>query len=130
MVMNILEKLFEDRGSMPNSFTLGMGELIHKAREEAGMSQAKLAENIYRRQASLSAMENGKMQPDAETLMMLALILRKPVAYFFPGPYGEYIRQEGLSDLEQELLFQTRRLDEEDVKRIITQVRALADFQQ
>lgn len=128
MVMNILERLFEDGGSMPNSFSLGMGELIRKGREEIGMSQAKLAKRIYRRQASLSDMENGKMQPDAETLMMLALTLNKPIAYFFPHPYGKYLELKKLSILEQELLFQVKMLDVDDQKRIIAQVRALNDL--
>jgi len=59
---------------------------------------------------------------------MIALILRKPIAYFFPGPYGEYLRQEELSLLEQELLLQIRKLDEDNLKRIIAQVRALVDI--
>lgn len=123
--MGILDKILEDRGTTPNSFTLGMGRLIRLAREELGISQAELSRQIFKRQASLSDMENGKMQPDAETLLMIALVLKKPLAYFIPSPYGEYFGLEKLSVLEQELLLQAKRLEEDDLKRVIAQVRAL-----
>jgi transcriptional regulator with XRE-family HTH domain len=127
--MDILEKLFkEDLGSMPNKFTLGMGKLIRDSRNEEGYSQAELAQLIHRRQASLSDMENGKMQPDAETLLYLSLTLRKPISHFFPGHYGERIRLEKIDPLEQELLMQAHRLDDDDLIRLITQARALADL--
>lgn len=127
--MDILEKLFkEDLGSMPNKFTLGMGKLIRDARAEEGYSQAELAQLIHRRQASLSDMENGKMQPAAETLLFLSIALRKPLSYFFPGHYGERIRLEKIDPLEQELLMQAHRLDDDDLRRLIAQARALVNL--
>ena len=113
---------------MPNKFTLGMGNLIREARIEEGYSQSELAQLIHRRQASLSEMENGKMQPDAETLLFLAITLRKPISYFFPGHYGERIRLEKIDPLEQVLLLQAHRLSDDDLIRTIAQVRALADL--
>jgi transcriptional regulator with XRE-family HTH domain len=61
-----------------------MGELIFKAREEAGFSQRVLAGRIYRRQVALSDMENGKMETNASTLVYLAFNLNKPITYFPP----------------------------------------------
>lgn len=130
MALNLLKRLLEDRGSIPNRFTIGMGKLIRAAREEIGMSQSELADKIYRRQASLSDMENGKMQPDAETLLFLALNLNKPISYFYPGPYGERMRLERVRPLEQELLMQAQRLDNEDLRRLIAQARALAELEE
>lgn len=60
-----------------------MGELIRKAREEAGFSQRELAERIYRCQAALSDMENGKMEPNASTLTLLSHYLNMSITYFF-----------------------------------------------
>lgn len=89
------------------------------------MSQSELADKIYRKHASLSDMENGKMQPDAETLLYLSAILRKPVSYFFPDQYGELIRLDNINPLEQELLMQAKRLNDNDLIRLIAMVRAL-----
>ncbi len=69
LVDRISEKLAA--GDVPNKFTIKMGELIRNAREDSGLSQRELAELIYRRQAALSDMENGKMEPNASTLTLL-----------------------------------------------------------
>ncbi len=83
MFSNLVDQFFAG-GTRPNRFTTGMGKLIKAAREEAGVSQRDLAERIYRRQAALSDMENGKMEPDASTLLLLSEYLKKPISYFFP----------------------------------------------
>lgn len=128
--MNLLDQLLEKlaEGDKPNKFTRGMGVLIRSAREDVGFSQRDLAEKIYRRQAALSEMENGLMEPDAETLLYLSYHLNKPIAYFYPAPYKPDIQPGDLSEKENELLIQARRLPEEDLKRIIAQVRALAEL--
>ncbi len=128
--MNVLDQLLENlnKGSVPNHFTSGMGELIRKAREEAGLSQRDLASKIYRRQAALSEMENGLMQPDAETLLNFSHHLGKPITYFYPAPYKPDLQSEELSEKEKELLIQTRRLSEDDLRRIIAQVKAVVDL--
>jgi hypothetical protein len=68
------------------------------------------------------------MQPDAETLISLAISLRKLLSNFFPGHYGERIRLEKIDPLEQELLLQSHRFSDEDLIRLIDQARALADL--
>lgn len=83
---------------------------------------------IYRRQAALSEMENGLMQPDAETLLGLCYNLDKPIAYFYPFPYKPFPFSENFSENELELLIQVRRLSEDDLKKVIAQVRALGDL--
>ncbi len=128
--MNFLDQFLEslNKDEDPNRFTKGMGELIRKAREESGYSQRELASLIYRRQAALSEMENGLMQPDAGTLFILSRILNKPITYFYPEPYKPDPQNEELSESEKELLIQSQRLSDDDLRRIIAQVKAIAEL--
>jgi transcriptional regulator with XRE-family HTH domain len=106
-----------------------MGALIRYAREEAGLSQSELAEGIGKRQASISDMENGKMQPDASTLSNLAIRLNKPVSYFFPDIIHRVAGPEGASLEEQELIILFRSLsdDKHMQKAIIAMVKGYID---
>lgn len=126
--MNTLENMLEKltAGDMPNHFTRAMGELIRQAREEAGLSQRELAEKIYRRQAALSDIENGKMEPNASTITLLSFHLNKPISYFFPEKYKYENVLEELSDLELEILLYTKKLDSSDQVRILAQIKALS----
>jgi transcriptional regulator with XRE-family HTH domain len=125
MLRNFFSK---DKEPLPNKFTIAMGNLIRKAREESGISQVDLAEKIYRRQASISDIENGRMEVNSTTLMQLSVTLKKPISYFFPEGWKSDLPPENLSQSEQELLIQVHRLDEEDIKRLIAQARAIADL--
>jgi transcriptional regulator with XRE-family HTH domain len=129
--MNLIDGLLEKltAGDMPNHFTRAMGELIRQAREEAGFSQRELSEKIYRRQAALSDMENGKMEPNASTLVYLAFNLNKPISYFFPRPYSPESNLEKLSDLEKEILLYAKKLDQRDQLKIAAQLRALSKIE-
>ncbi|MDY6896423.1 MAG: helix-turn-helix transcriptional regulator [Thermotogota bacterium] len=128
--MKLKDKISEKftAGEMPNTFTIRMGELIRKAREEAGFSQRELAELIYRRQAALSDMENGKMEPNASTLVYLALNLNKPISYFFPKPYNPESNLKELTETEKEILIYTKQLEKSDQVRILAQIKALSDL--
>jgi len=124
LIDSFLDKLSE--GDLPNKFTLKMGELIREAREESGYSQRELAERIYRRQAALSDMENGKMEPNASTLVYLAFNLNKPISYFFPEQFTPDRNLDEISDLEKEILIFINQLDKDDQVKILAQVRALS----
>lgn len=128
--MNILDTMLEklSAGDRPNHFTRAMGELIRKAREEMGFNQRELAEKIYRRQAALSDMENGKMEPNAGTLTLLSYHLQKPISYFFPDLYTPEKNLGELSDLEKEILMCAKALEECDQIRILAQLRALINL--
>ena len=67
---------------LPNSFSVYMGKRIREAREEKGWSQQELADMIYKRRASISEIENGKMYPDVVSLTLIAANLQKPLRYF------------------------------------------------
>jgi transcriptional regulator with XRE-family HTH domain len=109
----------------PNKFTIEMGKLIRQAREDAGLSQRDLADKIYRRQAALSEMENGKMEPDASTLLLLSHILLKPISYFYPDFWKSNLTNQNLTDQENELLLLLKKMMPEDQKRILVQIKAL-----
>jgi transcriptional regulator with XRE-family HTH domain len=123
----LLEWLEADRENLPNRLTLGMGTLIRQAREEAGISQAELARRIYRRQASLSNIENGLMEASASTLVYLSGALGKPISYFFPESIVRELEPEPMSTELKELMIQAQRLAPDDVGGLAAQARALAD---
>jgi transcriptional regulator with XRE-family HTH domain len=79
-----LEKLLKNDVTVPNEFTYEMGKLIRIAREEEGLTQNELANKMARRQATISDIENGKIEIGVLTLVQLAKVLRKPISYFIP----------------------------------------------
>jgi len=118
------------KDSLPTAFTVAVGERIRVAREQRGFSQKRLAERIERRQATISDMERGRMQPDATTLVVMAEVLEKPLLFFFPPPWGATAPRGGLTYDEQALLLEFRRLQSDEYRQIaINQVAALADLQ-
>jgi len=119
---------FMGKKNTPNKFTIKMGELIRKARLEAGISQSELAKFVYVSQAAISDMENGKREVSSTELLAMSVKLRKPIIYFFPESYVREEEQSKLSPLYQELVIQGKRLSNEDLKKIITQIKALADM--
>ena len=116
------------QGNLPNRPTTGMGELVRRARLEAGLSQAELAKLIHRRQAALSDIENGKIRVDTETIVYLATNLNKPVSYFFPERLVPRVSPERISIPEQELLLLAKQLNSNDLKRLIAIARALVNL--
>lgn len=128
--MNLFDSLLEklNASETPNGFTLGMGDLIRRAREEKELSQRALASKIYRRQAALSEMENGKMEVSASTLMALSYHLEKPISYFFPERYNPHTKLSEVSSLEEEILVNIHKLDEKDQAKILAQIKAIINL--
>ena len=79
-----LEKLQKNELQIPNEFTKEMGNLIKKAREEKGLNQSQLAEKLSRSQATISDIENGKIEISILTLVLIAFELNKPISFFIP----------------------------------------------
>lgn len=79
-----IDELLSNELKTPNEFTIRMGKLIKDAREENLWSQSELAERIHRRPATISDIENGKSDISIQTLLVLAIVLGKPISYFFP----------------------------------------------
>ena len=94
------------------------------------MSQAELAEQIYRCQAALSDIENGKMRMDVETLVYLAGTLNKSILYFFPDRLVTHdVTGEQLSDQEQKLILAYRMLEQYDKDRVHAIVAKLVEVE-
>lgn len=137
---------FDSTSPKPNKFTLYMGEQIKKAREEAGISQEKLARAIYRRRATLSDIENGKVEVESGTLALLAYQLKKPLTYFYPNYLVVQFEKEKLSALEHEMLLHfeqvfgdetkkaaidiVKRLSKMDIQNLYSDVKVYAEYMQ
>jgi transcriptional regulator with XRE-family HTH domain len=129
MALDTIAQLVSDRDPIPNKFTIGMGELIRKAREEAGLSQKELAERINRRQTTLSDIEKGKIEVGSGLLAILANRLQKPISYFYPPFMYHALNPEQLTPLEEELIIQFRNIRHNDLKMVvIKQMRAMVEF--
>ena len=127
-MIDFLELLKSDKRNLPNKFTIALGELIRKARIEANMSQKDLAWRAYFNQASISQIETGKRSVTAEEIVYLSIALNKPISYFFSGVQTLQINSCDLTILEEELLFEARKLEINDLRRIIAQIRSLIDL--
>jgi len=55
--------------------------------------------------------------------------LKRPISYFFPTPYKPKFELDELSELEKEIVSNSRELKEDDQIRIIAQLRALSALQ-
>ncbi|MCB9112308.1 MAG: helix-turn-helix transcriptional regulator [Anaerolineales bacterium] len=89
----------------PNEFTIGMGDLIRKAREEKGLSQAQLAKIMNKRQGTISDVENGKYEIGILTLVHFAVELQKPISSFFPpNLFTEKWTSDANTPFEKEVL--------------------------
>lgn len=129
-MLNKLIDLFAPDEPLPNKFTVYMGERIYDARTEAGISQQELAQKIYKRQAALSDYENGKAIVNSDTLGFLAIILNKPLEYFYPPYSYQKTSPEDLSPFEDELIknFRYHVVSDEFRKLVIDVIKAIGQF--
>jgi transcriptional regulator with XRE-family HTH domain len=63
------------------------GELVRKAREDAGLKQSDLAVKMRVSRTAIAAWENGTNRPNYWTIVRLAEITEKPLR-FFPDELG------------------------------------------
>ena len=118
----ILELLPDPSEQKHNKFTNYMGKAIRSAREEAGVSQEELARIIYKRRATLSDIENGKVEVEAGTLSLLSYYLKKPLSYFYPAYMLVKLDKEEFSPLEHELLLHFEQLLGDEQKKLAIQL--------
>jgi transcriptional regulator with XRE-family HTH domain len=102
--LDFLIKLKENKTPAPNDLTRGMGVLIRKARESNGWNQNEFAEKIASRQSTISDIEQGKNEIGVLTLAVLALVLQRPISYFFPAGVLKNSIVDITSTDQQELL--------------------------
>lgn len=112
-----------------NKYNRYIREKIKEAREKKGMTQAELAENLYRTQSFISNLESGRLEVSAVDLMGIAYLVEKPMRYFFPV----YVPTEGdLADYEWELIHFLRKIGDEERARkvaglLVDQARSVAE---
>jgi hypothetical protein len=58
----------------------------------------------------------------------LSIALDKPIIYFSSKSFNEEPGEDELSVLEQELFIQARKLSRDDLLRLVSQTKALADL--
>ncbi|MDP3441819.1 MAG: helix-turn-helix transcriptional regulator, partial [Ignavibacteria bacterium] len=75
---------------------------IKQARIEANDSQEDLALALGKSRVTISDLERGRVEINAQDLLGIAIYYSKPIGYFFPRELT--IDKEELSPLEQELL--------------------------
>lgn len=112
-----------ETGKPPNKHTIAMGELIRKAREEAGLSQEELAKKTFRRRTAIYEMEKGKVEVNAWTIVYLADALKKPITYFYPKvDLDNDPKESELDDLEKELINNFRYIPYEGQRKLAIQI--------
>jgi transcriptional regulator with XRE-family HTH domain len=109
---DFIRLLVTNKLKTPNEFTEKMGKLIKQAREEMGISQAELAKKLYRRQATISEIENGKSEIGILTLVQFAFVMRKPIMYFFPQSLLKHEISDVKSTFEQKVVELARQIEE------------------
>lgn len=129
----VLDKLLEwltPDEPLPNKFTIYMGEKIREARVDLGISQQDLANRIYKRQAALSDYENGKAIVNSDTLAFLAVILNKPLEYFYPHYDYWRITPGELSPYEDEVIKNLRYhvVSDQFRKLVVDIIKAIGKF--
>ena len=128
MVLDFLRS-FLPPDNIPNRFTIAVGELIQDARIDAGLTQKELSWKAYIPQSTLSKMENGKAEPSASEIVYLSNALSKPITYFFPNQIVRHLKIDDVDDeLLNELLMLGRKLDDDELRKIIAQIRAVIEL--
>ncbi len=75
-----------------------IGKTIKKIRAEKGMTQEQLAERLHVTRQAVSNWEQGKTQPDVETLSAMAEVFEIPVEELI---YGKAIHKESKVVIEK-----------------------------
>jgi len=89
----------------PNWADTHVGRQINKARKEKKWSQAKLGKSIKKDDQDeitfqqIQKYENGKNRPSAGTLYFIALVLEKPIDWFYP----EEVQSHGMQKMQAEI---------------------------
>ena len=128
MLKRILDKIYDESANLPNRYTQALGERISEARSATQMTQAELAERAHFRQSSISKIESGARAVTSEEILYLSYALHKPILYFFPEEFREEFDEEDLTTLQKELIVYARQLSRDDLRKLVAQVKAVADL--
>lgn len=126
---DFISLLQKGRYTTPNDFTIKMGELIKDARKEKGYSQVELAKKINRRPATISEIENGKSDITVLTLTVFAIVLQKPISYFFPPSLVSKMILDVNTTFQREILVIAKQIENfGDVELSKTLLKLLGDY--
>jgi transcriptional regulator with XRE-family HTH domain len=105
-----------------------IGKSIRRIRHELGVTQEELAEQVKVTCRQLQRYEYGKNKLPIEQLQAIAQVLQVPVAHFFnePEPVSGAASLPGLTPVEQRLLKQFRRIENVEVRELVSNVLRVA----
>ncbi|HOJ13740.1 MAG TPA: helix-turn-helix transcriptional regulator [Deltaproteobacteria bacterium] len=95
-----------------------IGRKIQLAREEKGLTQAELAQELGMTQAGLSNYELGKRRLYLNQIERIARVLGKDIAFFIGGANHESAASDESSHLMKTVAERLRNLDEDDLRSI------------
>ena len=130
MFRNFFEELWGYKDSIPNKFTIHLGELIRKARLESNMTQSELAERANFSQTAISQIEQGKRGVSAAEILYFSAALDKPILFYFQPFIDLHNKDIEFFPLEIELIKQAKKLSTEDLRKLVAQTKALVDLNQ
>ena len=107
---------------------MNIGDRLRKARERKGISQLEVSNRININNKTLSRYENGKSEPDFNTLKSLADLYEVSISYFFDESKNEeYDLKELLKD--KKVTWGEEDLNEEEKQRAIEIINILLNKQ-
>lgn len=102
-----------------------IGDRIKKLRDENNISQADLSEFLGISQQALSKWENGKTQPDNETLVKLSNYFNVSIDYLLGNSESKKINKPYDDELEKVLFSKAKDLTYDEKKTIINVINAI-----
>lgn len=101
------------------------GDRIKKLRDDNNVSQFELSEFLGISQQALSKWENGKTQPDNDSLVKLANYFNVSTDYLLGNSESKHIEKPYDDELEKVLFSKTKDLTDEEKKTIISVINAI-----
>lgn len=101
------------------------GDRIKKLREENNISQLELSEVLGISQQALSKWENGKTQPDNDSLIKLANFFRVSIDYLLGISESKKVDKPYDNELEKVLFSKAKDLTDEEKKAVIGVINAI-----
>jgi transcriptional regulator with XRE-family HTH domain len=112
----------------PNKRNVIFGSRIRQARDDRNWTQSQLAEEIGKRQESVSDLETGRTEVSASDLTDIAVNVGKKITFFYED-FPPILPTQKLSHDEEDLLAYYRQIEEAALKKIARdKVRQLAEI--
>lgn len=110
-----------------------IGQQIKKAREAANLTQAQLAELVYKSQGNISDYEAGRHRISGIDLMLIAHATEQPPEFFVPHPFYASRKLSELSPKQRRLIHFIQKIgDDERMDKVtdmlIAQAKRLSDL--